>query len=174
MPRNVEIKARVPDLTPVRDRLRALGAGEPEHLQQRDTYFRSQTGRYKLREHPGGSAELIHYQRSDLDEPALSSYTLVPTQTPGSVRRSFTSLLGVRGEVVKRREVYHLDRTRVHLDLVEGLGTFVELEVVLAPGEAVAVGGAEVYRVLDVLGLVEAELIAASYIDLVEAKGPTG
>lgn len=169
MPRNVEIKARVADLAPVRERLRALGGGDPEVLEQRDTYFRSETGRYKLRVHGDGRAELIHYQRPDATGPALSTYTVVPTQTPDTIRRSFTSLLGVRAEVVKRREVVLLGRTRVHLDEVLGLGTFVELEVVLAAGEDDADGTAEAERLLAELGIGDRELVRESYVDLAEA-----
>jgi len=169
MPRNVEIKARVGDLEAVRVRLRTLGARDPEILEQRDTYFRSQTGRYKLRVHADGRAELIHYRRADAAGPSLSTYTVVPTQTPDTVRRSFASLLGIRAEVVKHREVYRLDCTRVHLDEVEGLGTFIELEVVLAPGEEEAHGTAEAERLLGALGIDDAGLLRESYVDLAEA-----
>lgn len=37
--------------------------------------------------------------------------------------------MGVKGVVKKTRMLYMVDQTRVHVDSVEGLGDFMELEV---------------------------------------------
>jgi adenylate cyclase class IV len=76
--------------------------------------------------------------------------------------------LGVRGEVRKRRELVLVGQTRVHLDVVEGLGTFVELEVVLEAGQSDADGEAVARALLRELGLGEADLLPVAYIDLLE------
>jgi predicted adenylyl cyclase CyaB len=76
--------------------------------------------------------------------------------------------MSVRGTVTKRREVFLIGRTRVHLDRVEDLGCFVELEVVLAPGEPVDEGHREVHNLLCALEVPERAPVAGAYIDLLE------
>jgi len=77
--------------------------------------------------------------------------------------------LGAAGRVRKERTLYLIGRTRVHLDRVEGLGDFLELEVVLADGEAEASGLAEARRLMAALGVDEAALVAGAYVDLLTA-----
>ena len=56
--------------------------------------------------------------------------------------------------------------TRVHLDTVEGLGEFIELEAVLAPGESRDAGRARVREIGDALGISADDLIERAYVDL--------
>ena len=79
-------------------------------------------------------------------------------------------MLPVRGTVVKEREVFLVGRARVHLDRVERLGSFVELEVVLADGESSAAAEAEARRLLEALGVPVSALVAPAYADLLEAQ----
>jgi adenylate cyclase class IV len=74
--------------------------------------------------------------------------------------------------VRKQRTVAIWRSTRIHLDQVEGLGQFVELETVLgnAP-EGDAVGRVEFDDVVGWLGLASLEAIPGSYSDLLIAKG---
>jgi len=74
--------------------------------------------------------------------------------------------LGVRGVVDKRRELFMIGRTRVHLDEVHGLGHFLELEVVLGDAEPAAGGEREAHELLAKLGVPAAALVAPAYIDL--------
>jgi predicted adenylyl cyclase CyaB len=76
----------------------------------------------------------------------------------------------VRGRVVKRRELVIVGRTRVHLDEVEGLGAFVELEVVLGEGEPVDAGTREAHELMDRLGIPRDSLVPGAYIDLLERR----
>ena len=168
MERNVEIKARVPDLAPVRARARSLG-GEPEVIEQEDTFLPCATGRLKVRRFADGSGELIFYRRPDRREPAESSYVVVPVADAAALVLALAGALGTRGVVRKRREVHRLGRTRVHLDRVEGLGDFVELEVVLAPGETQVEGVREAEGLIDRLGIPRDGLVEGAYIDLLEA-----
>jgi predicted adenylyl cyclase CyaB len=78
--------------------------------------------------------------------------------------------LGVRGVVRKRRLVYVVGNTRIHLDEVEGLGSFLELEVVLSPGESLEAGVATATELVRKLGIQESDLIQTAYIDLLESK----
>jgi predicted adenylyl cyclase CyaB len=74
--------------------------------------------------------------------------------------------------VRKVRRLYRKGNTRIHLDEVEGLGTFLELEVVLQPGQAETEGHATVSTILDALGLVGAPRIGCAYIDMLLPDAP--
>jgi len=65
--------------------------------------------------------------------------------------------------------VFLVGRTRVHRDDVRGLGTFIELEVVLRDGEPIAAGEHEARELLAALQITDTDLLAPAYIDLLEA-----
>ena len=82
--------------------------------------------------------------------------------------------LGVSGVVRKTRRLFHVDETRIHLDEVEGLGAFIELEVALAPGQTPA-QGAEVARdLMRRLEINDDDLISRAYIDLLTGQNRSG
>ena len=81
-----------------------------------------------------------------------------------------TAALGERAVVRKRRLLYHAGRTRIHLDEVEGLGCFCELEVALAPGDTVAGGERTAAALMERLGIGAADLVARAYVDLLEER----
>lgn len=166
--RNVEIKAYAPDLTAIRHRASAIAAAPPQLISQIDTFFLVQHGRLKVREFDDGSGELIAYDRADREGPRTSNYTVVSCDGAGALCEALSRVLLVRGRVVKRRELFLIGRTRVHLDEVEGLGTFVELEVVLDDGEAATDGEAEARELMRRLGIGSDALIPKAYIDLLE------
>ncbi len=165
MARNIEIKARVRDLASIEDRARALATSGPVELAQDDTFFACAHGRLKLREFGDGTGELIHYFRPDDSGPKVSDYVISATANPQGLRESLTRALGTVGRVRKRRRLYHLDRTRIHLDEVEGLGAFVELEVVLRDGEGTEAGRAEASRIMGLLGIDDSQLVQGAYVD---------
>lgn len=166
MKRNVEIKARARDLDAVRVRAERLADRGPEQLVQEDTFFECPRGRLKLRVFSENAGELIYYERDDAEGPKECRYMLTATPGPGTLREILSRTVGVRGKVRKRRTVFHVGRTRVHLDEVEALGTFVELEVVLSPEQSRADGLLEAGRLMDELGIAQEDLVARAYIDL--------
>ena len=166
MPRNIEIKARVADLPALRSRVLALATDGPQHLEQRDTFFPAETGRLKLRRFRDGSGELIFYTRPNRAEPKESTFEKVPCPDPAALEAVLSSALGVRGVVAKNREVFRVGQTRVHLDEVEGLGSFLELEVVLGDDESSEQGEGIARELLGRLEISADSLIANSYIDL--------
>lgn len=170
MARNIEIKARVPDLTAVRSRALALASAPPQVLSQTDTFFIVPKGRLKIREFPDGSGELISYERPDQPGPKESVYTRAHFHDAAALSQTLTAVLPIRGRVVKRREVLIVGRTRIHLDEVENLGSFVELEVVLRADESVQAGEIEASRLLEALAISSLALVPAAYIDLLEGK----
>jgi adenylate cyclase class IV len=166
MARNIEIKARIDSVAALLPRALAVAGGAPEMIEQDDTFFAVPQGRLKLRLFADGSAELIHYRRPDTGEAKASDYVLVAAPDPAALREALARACGVLGRVRKRRWLLRAGPTRIHLDQVEGLGDFMELEVVLAAGQADAEGVAIAERLMRELGLTEAPRIAGAYLDL--------
>ena len=164
--RNVEIKARVPDLGAVEVRAKALATEGPTDLVQDDTFFACPNGRLKLRQFPDGRGELIHYERADAAGPKTSAYVIAPTPAPDVLRETLARAYGVAGRVRKKRRLYIAGRTRIHLDEVERLGSFVELEVVLEEGESEASGDAVARDLMARLGIEASQLVPTAYVDL--------
>lgn len=173
MNKNIEIKARVDDLDKLRALLDELCSHAPQLLCQDDCFFHCPDGRLKLRQFADGSAELLFYRRDDVDGPKTSSYWRSPVSDPQSLRELMSNALGLRGRVIKQRWLYLLGRTRVHLDQVEGLGDFVELEVVLEPDASLADGESEARSLMQLLQIRPQQLIAGAYLDLLKAKSDT-
>ncbi len=165
MAENVEIKAGARDWAAQLAAGRAL-ADREERLVQADTFFGISNGRLKLREQKGKGACLVFYRREAKKGPKSSVYTLLPVKNAAATRRSLSRLLGVTKKVFKRRLVCHAGRTRIHFDEVRGLGRFIELEVVLRPGERPAAGRREAAALMKALGVRRADLLACAYADL--------
>jgi adenylate cyclase class IV len=178
MPLNVEIKARIcGDPQALRTRARALGTRPAMVMHQEDTFFRTVSGRLKLRVPDCGGAELIYYERRDEPGPRPSVYFVAPVDDPVALKAVLSAALGVRGVVRKRRELVLAGNTRIHVDDVEGLGSFLELEVMLSEGEAPEVGNGTCARFMHVLGVGEDDLVDSAYIDLIDggdAAAPGG
>ena len=166
MARNVEIKARADDLGSLRSRVVMLTPAPPAVIVQHDTFFVVPHGRLKLRRFADDTGELIFYERPDRAGPRESSYVRYWSPDPVALSVLLAQTFGVRGVVEKRREVFLVGRTRIHLDDVRGLGTFMEIEVVLQEGEAVSDGEQVVDQLLATLGIPASSLVEHAYIDL--------
>jgi predicted adenylyl cyclase CyaB len=171
MQRNVEIKARVHDLVALRTAVERIADDGPETLCQTDTFFDSERGRLKLRELSNGRAELIHYERADMAEPAESQYVRARVPEPGELKLALSRALAVRATVRKKRTLFLVGQTRIHLDEVEELGSFVELEVVLAPGQSTLEGAEEASKLMRKLGIKKDDLVRGAYVDLLLQAG---
>ena len=171
MARNVEIKARLSakEFESAQNVAANLAFFGPEEIAQTDTYFDCRNGRLKLRQFADDSAELIAYQRADKQGPKTSTYHRIECPNPVEMIAGLTSVLGVRNIVKKRRTLYLIGQTRIHLDQVEGLGTFLELEVVLKSNETEAFGQSVASEILGKLKIGQSNLLSGSYIDLIEA-----
>ncbi len=169
MNRNVEIKARLADPGRQREIAAGLADGPSERIEQEDTFFRVPRGRLKLRDLGGGRGELIAYDRGDSTGPSESRYAIFPVSDSAALRDLLRSVLDVRRVVRKRRELFRLGRTRVHLDRVEGLGAYLELEVVLEPGEPREAGEAVARDLVRKLEIADRDRVDVAYVDLLEA-----
>jgi predicted adenylyl cyclase CyaB len=163
---NLERKSRHADFAAVRAVLRDLDAGRLCVEQQIDTYFHARTGRLKLRVIDARHAELIWYDRPDAGSIRASVYQRVPVDDPGSTESVLASALGVRGQVRKAREVWLWHNVRIHLDEVDGLGTFVEFEAVIDESSDEAISLVRLENLGLALELDPAGDVAGSYADL--------
>ena len=166
MGENIEIKAWARDEAAQRAVAARLAGTEPTLIVQTDTFFHVPSGRLKLRAFEDGTGELIQYHRADRTEAARSSYTIVEVPATTAMRQALTAALGVLGIVRKQRHLYLIGQTRVHFDRVEGLGDFIELEVVLEPGQDDARGVAIAENLMAQLGICDDDLVDRAYVDL--------
>ena len=169
MARNVEIKARVTDFDHQYQLARELARQQSTVIDHVDHFFNCASGRLKLRVLSQIEGELIFYDRSNQAGPKLSSYLISMTTEPEKLRDVLKAAYGVRTTVRKTRNYWMVGRTRIHLDQVESLGDFLELEVVLDGSEDVAVGVREAERLMKALGIFDEQLVESVYVDLLEA-----
>ncbi|MBU0755868.1 MAG: class IV adenylate cyclase [Planctomycetes bacterium] len=169
MPSNIEIKARVRDFTRMEEIARRL-ADSREVLDQEDTFFKTENGRLKLRQITGRGGELIFYERPDVSGPKQSNYLISPTKDTRGLLSVLSGALPLKGVVRKRRQVFFVGQTRIHLDEVEGLGHYMELEVVLKEGQEPEEGRAIAGHLMRELGVEDDDLIDRAYIDLIHEK----
>ncbi len=166
MARNVEIKARIDSVEVLLPTVAALASRGPVEIAQQDTFFRCETGRLKLRDFLDGTGELIFYRRADQPGPKESFYLRSTSSTPETLRQSLSLAYGEVGVVCKQRTLFLIGRTRVHLDRVQGLGHFLELEVVLGESESLEAGTTEAHELMSKLGVEPRQLVEGAYVDL--------
>jgi predicted adenylyl cyclase CyaB len=170
MPRNVEIKAHIESVESLVPKAAAIASEGPIAIEQDDTFFRCENGRLKLRVLGGKTGELIFYRRADQKDPKESFFLRSPTSEPEVLREALSLAYGAIGRVRKHR-MYLVGRTRVHLDKVEGLGHFLELEVVLGDDESTEAGIREAHGLMEKLGIHASQLIDGAYVDLYARQG---
>ena len=171
--RNLELKVRLADPKSALASVRGLGADLWGDLRQTDTYFDVARGRLKLRETAGYQAELIYYERDESGPARISDYDKAGSGDGAALRELLVRALGVLAVIKKRRTLLLIDTTRIHLDNVESLGDFLEIEVPVKEGEEDAARACFDALVAG-MGYSEADSIRASYLDLILASaGPT-
>jgi homotetrameric cytidine deaminase len=169
----VELKATDPD--PERSLRICLELGAEDHgtIAQRDTYFRVREGRLKLREEQPGRDVLIQYVRADEAVARESRYRLVPVEDPAALREALDAALGTLVVVEKERRLLLWEGVRIHLDRVEGLGTFAELEGVAPADSDLEPERARVAHLSEALGL-GGRILEDSYSDRLLAAAEAG
>ena len=165
---NIEIKARVKDSARIKALAEVLASSPGQLIQQEDIFFGVPRGRLKLRIFSSVSAELIYYERSDRLGPKESRYSIARTTEPDALRAILQMSLGIRGIVKKQRILYLVGQTRIHLDEVEGLGSFVELEVVMQNNQSAAEGTQIARGLMAQLEILDSDLVEAAYMDLLQ------
>ncbi|MDE2059264.1 MAG: class IV adenylate cyclase [candidate division NC10 bacterium] len=160
---NIELKARCDDLGRLRETCESLGAEGQEPERQIDTYFSVNHGRLKLRESLESGAELVYYIRDDVAGVRESHYELYRVEDAEGLKAMLAEALGVNVVVAKRRETFVFGNVRIHLDKVQGLGSFVELHGAIdEPGELPLIAD-EVHSVQRALGIDPQSFVKESY-----------
>lgn len=99
-------------------------------LIQKDTYFSCEDGRLKLREEDGEIPYMIYYKRPN-NNVKFSVYHTYYINDINSFRNTITPNLNEELVIKKTRVLYMYENARIHLDHVENLGYFFEVEVVI-------------------------------------------
>lgn len=167
MNRNIEIKARVENFDKLFNSVTELSDSECQILNQRDVFFNCPGGRLKLRIFEDKTGEMIFYNRENTESPTCSYYKIVPVENPTSINELFEMAYGIKGEVKKTRYLFFIGQTRIHLDKVENLGNFVELEVVLKENQSEIEGKSIADEIMKRLNINKTDLISNAYIDIV-------
>ncbi|MFH0814578.1 MAG: class IV adenylate cyclase [Candidatus Falkowbacteria bacterium] len=131
--KNIELKVAVKNFNEIKKLLKKNSAKPIGVLRQIDTYYTCQKGRLKIREINNKEFEILFYQRSDKKRSKISDYEmfrLKPCQL-NTMKRIFGRAYGVKVVVKKKRELWIYKNTRIHLDRVNKLGNFLELETVV-------------------------------------------
>jgi predicted adenylyl cyclase CyaB len=165
----LELKARDRDPVQSLEVCRSLGARDSGTLIQRDTYFEVSHGRLKLREEPDAEAQLIAYERPDRPQQKTSRYRLIEIRDSDELKEALAAVLGITVVVEKARHLFIFKGVRIHLDRVDGLGTFIEFEGVAADGDD---PGAFELLLVDLrrkFAISDEDLLSESYSDLLRS-----
>ncbi|MBX3408467.1 MAG: class IV adenylate cyclase [Phycisphaeraceae bacterium] len=166
--KNIEYKSELRDLPIAREVCRKLGAGRVGLLEQTDTYYRVAAGKLKKRETRGEPTEFIFYERPHQSAPKRSDFSIYDE---GSALAKFgQASLPEWVRVKKKRELFLLGNTRIHLDVVENLGTFIEFEFPVTRTQTEAQGHAALAKLRAEFGPVLGEAIDCGYADLLWAE----
>jgi adenylate cyclase, class 2 len=170
--RNVELKARDPDPLRSLEACRALGAEDCGELWQRDTYFDVAHGGLKLRDEHPGHPHLIQFERACESQQRESRYRIIEVGDGDVLRAALTAAIGVRTEVTKRRRLFLWKGVRIHLDRVEQLGTFIELEAVAPPTSDLSSEYELIAGLRETFEISDDRLIALGYAQLLLHASP--
>lgn len=165
---NVDFKCELRDPGLARLALRKFGAILAATLAHQDTYFRVPDGRLMRREAEGEPVEYVLYRRIDRPVPTVSSFTILSENE--ARQRLGASDPPVWVEVRKRREIWLLADARVHLDQVEGLGWFIEIDVLVTKRRSERDCRELIGKIREALGPCLGGLIATSYADMIATE----
>lgn len=165
--KNIEIKLKLDSLDGVEKTLEILPCAHHEGiLNQIDTYYICNgSKRLKLREINKSENVLIFYNRANDKKSKLSKYYIlnIPKFCLPITKFLLRLLLGVRVVVDKKRDLWIYEHTRIHLDNVNKLGNFLELETVV--GESMENSRKEYKDIFEKLSLFNYEVSSHSYSD---------
>ncbi len=167
---NIEIKAKISDRNRIAEVAGQLSDTPVKIIRQKDIYYNIPRGRLKLRIINDNESELIFYRRNNVSGPKKSFYIIHKEDSPESLDLILSSSLGQLGTVEKKRYLYLTGQTRIHVDDVRELGSFVELEVVLKDKQPDHEGIRIANHIMNQLDIVKEQLVQSSYIDLLISK----
>lgn len=170
--RNIEFKARCSNPEKIKEILVSRQADFQGVDHQVDSYFNVSSGRLKLREGKIENA-LIYYERKNTKRPKQSNISLFPlnSNSTSSLKEILTKSLDILVVVSKQRAIYYINNIKFHIDIVEELGSFIEVEAIDVDGTIGIVKLQEQCQFfLELFGVSEENLISSSYSDLLLQK----
>ena len=170
MPRNIEIKARIEDYQQTKKIFAKITQDKPVKLNQRDIFYNLKSYRLKMRTINNDSHELLFYSRPNSADMKLSKYKCFNIKHPKLVDKILSVSLGRTGEVKKVRQLFLKDNIRFHLDRVENLGDFIELEYVIPEKESIQTAKKNVKFITEQLNIKKKDYIDVAYMDLINRK----
>ncbi len=133
MPQNLEIKIKLNSHDEIISKLKNLNAEFITTLNQKDVYYNLENSLLKLRIQ-NHNTELISYNRAENGSTRWSNYEVL--EIKGENAENFLEkIFKVEAVVEKKRDLWMFKDTRIHLDEVKGLGTFLELETLVLNGQ---------------------------------------
>jgi adenylate cyclase, class 2 len=151
---------------------RQIGAKDHGEIWQRDTYFEVANGGLKLREERPGKPHLIQFERADEPQQRESRYRIVEVEDGPMLSAALAAAIGVRVVVAKRRRLFLWRDVRIHLDSVERLGRFIELEAVAPPDSDLTREHRLIAELRDALAITDERLVAVGYAEQLRARRP--
>lgn len=172
--RNVEAKFRLASLQAARQTAIRIGFEPRDTYDQVDTFFITPRGKLKLRQQSSAGADnkamLIYYSRDDLGGLKLADYEIITVDKGDAAHLMLAQACGVRAQVRKHRALLMRRNVRFHLDQVEKLGDFGELEAVLSESDSPEASRREVGEILAALGVDQSDLIEVSYFEMLDKR----
>lgn len=169
MPANLELKAKVAESSTLRQIAEDIGATYIATMHQEDTYFYTTKGRLKLRVINDDKAELIFYDRDEKTNYRLSEYQIYPVAEKELMKKILQQAYGIRSVIKKQGQLFIYKNCRIHLDKVDGLGHFLEFEVMLDKSDNNHIQNEDTMKFLaDKFSSQFLRIIQVSYSDLLE------
>ncbi len=167
---NIEVKARLSNFELTKSFVEELCGLDHQVLIQEDSYFFCKNGRLKLRKFSDIEGELIFYDRKEEHAAKKSLYSISKTPEPDKLKSVLSYAFNVRGIVNKKRLLFIFKQTRIHLDKVEGLGEFLELEFVMGPRQVNQQGIDQIRYILNFLRIMQNDLLTGGYLEMLENR----
>jgi predicted adenylyl cyclase CyaB len=162
MPTNLEIKIKIDNPSELFGRIKQINAEYKGELNQVDIYYKIKNGRLKLRLE-NGNQTLIKYLRNEKTGDRWSDYQLISLER-NDAREYLKDVLEEETVVEKKRLLYLYDNTRIHIDTVKRLGSFLELETLVINDIQDAVKRFD--NIIGLLSIKKENEIRRSYSDL--------
>ncbi len=162
--RSVEIKHELRDPELAIAALRGLRAINVGTTFQVDSCYRLSSGRLIQRVIEGEPTEWIAYHRDDSPQARVCRFTVYSEDEAHN--RFGTREIPVWTQVRKRRELWITGSVRVHVDMVDRLGWFIELEALVSPKQNAGKCRQLVEAVRNQMRIALGEAISVSYSDL--------
>jgi adenylate cyclase, class 2 len=117
-----------------------------------------------------GRPHLIQFERPSEPQQRESCYRIINVDDGPILSAALAAAIGIRCIVAKRRRLFLWRDVRIHLDDVEQLGTFIELEAVAPPDSDLAHEHGLIAELRDALAITDDRLIATGYAEQLREK----